>query len=138
MLSISLKLGIPSERKLSALRKSPTFEAFRLRLLPSGPATLDGLAASVGIKASATICARIVARPFEFPALTAWLYAQWYMGWVAVRGDVPGKLDDLRHLVESARCDAFVTDDGDLVKVAPKISPSRECWPWQRLQETLA
>jgi hypothetical protein len=123
---------------LQALRKTTTFEAFRLRLLPSGPATLSELASWFRVKVSARALERVMASSSEFPTLTTWLNGQWYMGWVAVhKGEVPAKLDDLRHLLESARCDAFVTDDRNLAKVGPVISPSRACLAGQDLFEVL-
>ena len=132
------RIAAANQKEFHALRKTSVFEAFRLRMLPSGPATLGGLARRFKVKVSPRALLRIMACSSDFPTLTTWLNSQWYMGWVAVHKDtVPGKLDDLRHLLESARCGRFVTEDGPLARVAPMISPSLECWAWQRLEEVL-
>lgn len=131
-------IAVRNQKTLHPLRKKSAFEAFRLEMLPSGPATLGGLARRFNVKVSPRALLNVMARSSDFPTLTTWLNSQWYLGWVAVhKATIPGKLDDLRHLVESARCGRFVTEDGALAKVAPMISPSLECWGWQQLEEIL-
>jgi hypothetical protein len=48
------------------------------------------------------------------------------------------KTDDYRHLLESARCDVFVTDDRNLARRAPELSPFRPTISWQDLYERLS
>jgi hypothetical protein len=89
---ISSRIATANRRTLRTLRSMATFDAFRSRMLPSGPASLSELAALHRVKTTAGALSRIAAHPSEFPTLTTWLYCQWYLGWIAVRErTVPGQ-----------------------------------------------
>ena len=53
----------------------------------------------------------------------------------SVHKTVPAKdkVDDHRHIVEAAYCDAFITSDSQLIKNANKINPSIEIIEWNSL-----
>lgn len=135
--TMSPRIAAENQKNLRVLRKLDS-DSFRRRVLPSGTRALGELATRFGMKPSPGALSRVLRRPADFPTLTTWLNAQWRMGWTSVRmGVVPGKLDDFRHLVESARCNGFVTNDGNLAKIAPQISPSCRCLSWQELLNML-
>jgi len=46
--------------------------------------------------------------------------------------------DDLRHLIESARCDLFVTADGKLLRRVSLLSPSRPGQSWEDFSKDFA
>jgi hypothetical protein len=82
----------------------------------------------------------VVQRPADFPTLITWLHAQWYCAWIAARDRRPpgrDRLDDFRHLIESAQCAAFVTGESKLVAAGQVISPSRPCITWASLKADL-
>ena len=126
---------------LRRLRGVQTFDEFRSTLRHTGAAALMDLAKRQRIPVRPAALSRVSTRPDDFPVLTAWLNAQWHLAWVAAhhrRVPASDKLDDFRHLLESARCDAFVTEEGKLLKVGSAISPWRPCLAWDDLRARLA
>jgi hypothetical protein len=72
--------------------------------------------------------------------LTTYLNCEWHLLFVAVvQGVDPGDdaQDDLRHLIESARCDVFVTVDGTLLRRASVLSPCRPSQSWEDFNRQL-
>jgi hypothetical protein len=136
-----LQVAEANLRGLKALRSIRTFEEFRRLVSPSSAsANLSNLAALHGIKLRPGVVARVLARPKDFRLLTAWLHVQWYFAWIATHHRVPpawDKRDDFRHLLESARCDGFVTIEAALRKVGAVITPWRPCLSWEEFRVML-
>ncbi len=127
-------------RRLKALKRIRTFEEFRSRVSSGAPANLAHLAGLHGIKLKRGAASRVLARPKDFRLLTAWLHVQWYFAWIATRHRVPpawDKRDDFRHLLESARCDGFVTIEAALRKIGAVITPWRPCLSWEEFRAML-
>jgi hypothetical protein len=136
---VTPQISQENRTRLRALRKVRTFPIFRQRLWPTAGPQLRELAAFHQRGDIPQACIRrILTTATEFPVLNAWVNAQWYCAWVATHhATTTGKLDDLRHLLESARSNRFVTSDDWLLGAAPMISPSRPCWTWDQLRSVL-
>jgi hypothetical protein len=71
-----------------------------------------------------------------YPTIRSNLRAQIYLMFVElVNGVVPNKdkVDDHRHIIEAAYCDAFITNDSQLTNNANKINPNLEIIGWKSL-----
>jgi hypothetical protein len=119
-------------------KQMKTFNGFRTQVLPTAQAALRDLAAQHGILVGESSLDRIPYNPERFPVLNTWLNAQWYIVYVAaMHENVPSsdKIDDFRHLVESALCDIFITNDADLVKRSRDIRPFKATSSWEDFKD---
>jgi len=117
-------------KRASALK---TFESLQEELKPGRAGRLMQFAKRNRIKVSEGAIGRMLSSPERFPLVVTQLFAQEYLFYIsASHKTAPGKdkLDDFRHLVESATCDLFVTDDGDLLTQSQKIRPFKPPMPW--------
>lgn len=115
-----------------------TFAGFREQVLPTGRQTLRNLATRHGITVHDSRLDAILNDPGLFPVLNTWLNAQWYLVYVSAMHQAvpsPDKLDDFRHLIESANCDVFVTNDTELVHRSQTIQPFRATSSWNNFED---
>lgn len=78
----------------------------------------------------------IIEKIDKYPVISSRLRAELYLIYVyLVHKVVPAndKVDDHRHLIEAAYCDAFITNDRQLINNANKISPHLEVVKWDTL-----
>jgi hypothetical protein len=117
---------------LRRLRRS--FAAFREHFRSNDDAMLRDVAKQHNVELTAPAVRAIVSAPERYPVVSTFLLVQWHLAWVVASQGAPpaiDKRDDLRHLIESATSDLFVTADGDLERVAPEISPYRPVMGWR-------
>lgn len=111
-----------------------TFEKLQEELAPGRGAWLQKFAHGKGHNVPLGTIQRILANPVGYPVLNTIVSSQEYLFFItAFQKSQPGKdtLDDFRHLVESAMCDVFVTNDLSLIRQAEKIRPYKPTWPWE-------
>lgn len=128
-------------RNALARKLCKTFQGFRQYMSLTAPPLFRRLALGQRVRVTEPGIRLILADLGKFPVVSTWLNAQWYMMWVSAKDrNVPArdKLDDFRHLTESARCDVFVTDDRGFVKRAHNISPFRPTISWDDLHARLS
>jgi len=127
---------IPPEQ----LKKIKTFEEFHKQLLPFlGPELLRDLATRQKVEFEHSHN-RILGKYDSFPAINTEINAQLYLLFVAgIHGDVPSadRFDDFRHLVESAHCDCFVTDEKKLLNRSQDIRPFKPTISWDQFHSSL-
>ena len=124
-----------------ARRLCRTFQGFRQYMSLTAPPMLRRLASGQRVRVTEPGIRLILADHERFPVVTTWLNAQWYLMWVSTMyQNVPArdKLDDFRHLTESARCDVFVTAERGLLKRAHDIRPFRPTISWDDLRARLS
>jgi len=129
---------LPEDRESKARRQ--TFDGFREQVnkLGLGVDVLKQLTAQHGFSVRDSTYRTILRSRGEYPVLTTYLNCQWHMLFVAViQGVDPADdaQDDLRHLIESARCDLFVTADRKLLGRVSLLSPSRPGQSWEDFSE---
>ena len=81
-------------------------------------------------------CTRLSENLDEYPSLRAAVRANLYMCFIMiVHGATPGddKLDDYRHVIEAAYCDAILTADKQLERTATRITPQITVIPFDTL-----
>jgi len=133
--------ALANMRQLARRRRERTFEGFRRRAATAARALLQDLARSQGVRHAGAVVERILGAPSRFPAVSTWLNVQLYLSFIAAAHKAipsPDKRDDFRHLVESAQCAQFVTDDGDLLEYAKELSPYRPGVSWQAFRRGLS
>ena len=127
--------SIPPEQ----LKKMKTFEEFHRQLVPLfGPDFLRDLAARHKIKFKYSHN-RILGNYDSFPVINTEINAQFYLLFIAViHGDTPSadKFDDFRHLVESASCDCFVTQEKKLLNRGQEIRPFKRSISWEQFRDS--
>lgn len=99
-----------------------------------GVDVLKQLTAQHGFRVRDSTYTTVLRSPEEYPVLTTYLNCQWHMLFVAVMHGVDAAddaQDDLRHLIESARSDLFVTADRKLLRRVSALSPSRPGQSWE-------
>ncbi len=138
----NLLQGQLSEDRESKARRR-TFAGFKEQVnnLGLGIDVLRQMSAQHGFGIRDSTYRTILRTPEEFPVLTTYLNCQWHMLFVAVMHGVdPAEdaQDDLRHLIESARCDLFVTADGKLLRRVSLLSPSRPGQSWEDFSKDFA
>jgi len=118
--------------ELKRLRHS--LAAFREHFRSQDETMLREVAEQHNVELSAPAVRRILGAPDRYPVVSAFLLAQWHLTWVAAsqaEGPASDKRDDLRHVIESATSDLFVTADGNLARLARTLSPYRPVMDWR-------
>lgn len=72
----------------------------------------------------------------NFPLLKSTVQANLFMDFIAnVHKSIPNtdKVDDHRHIIEASYCDAFVTEDSQLLKNIGKINPNLKPIQWSTI-----
>jgi hypothetical protein len=114
-----------------------TFEDLQKELTPGRAGWLKNFAKKKGYEATNDTMGRVLADPIQYPILNTVVSSQGYLYFItAFHKTAPGKdtLDDFRHLVESAMCDLFVTDDADLLKQSKRIRPFKPVASWSEFK----
>ncbi len=79
----------------------------------------------------------VLASAFRYPAIRSCINAQMYFMFIAAIEQVcpaKDKVDDYRHVVDAAYCDAIITNDGQLLNNTFKINPHLTVLTWENCQ----
>jgi hypothetical protein len=80
----------------------------------------------------------VIASIERYPAMRAALMANMYLFFVQMTQKVPpatDKVDDHRHVIEASYCDAFITNDNQLLNNLGKINPRLKPVSWGALRQ---
>ncbi len=144
---LDISVGHPEDARVNIdgtrefLRRHPelasgmsTFAGFREQVLHSARPLLIQRADRLSITVDDRALEVILNDPRRFPVLNTWLNAEWYFAFIeGMHQEVPSahRIDDFRHLLESANCDFFVTNDVDLLRRGRDIRPFLDpILPW--------
>jgi len=128
-----------SEHNIELFKKSPPSE--RVRTFEDVFAYYENDFPSLIIKIfndalSEEIALAIIEKIDKYLTIRSNLRSQIYLMYVQlVQKAVPAsdKVDDHRHIIEAAYCDAFITSDSQLINNANKINPNLEIIGWNSL-----
>lgn len=99
-----------------------------------GVGKLRAQATQDGVRLATGTAQRILRNPAAYPVLSTWLNCELRLTWQAARtrkAPASSRMDDYRHLIESAGCTRLVTADPGLRCLAPVLSPFRPCIGWE-------